>query len=433
MSSPLSMLKKTRRIPLQVPADEQRSKQKVPFRRNLIKASTSKAKAPLKKAAPSDFELMTTMAQRVIQLEKTVKSQTQEIERKDKRISALEEKLRLQEESGRDDVERRCQQLQNQVNEMENFLGDYGLIWVGDQEDRDAAEYEEAHSSGTSGGSSFYMNFDLVLQRIRDLNILSGEGESFVERTATGAQLAKKDPVQLRLYSNGIVMFDGPFRSYQEHSTQQCMQDLMDGYFPSELSERFPDGVPFEVHDRRDEEFVFRLPWEAFPGEGQTVCGMKAEAASSQLPGKKLTTDQFLNKLPKLVVKGGRVIDVRDSVRATLQGSSAESSSVILIDTPALQAVTERQQISSAVQLPSAHDIITLKLRSEDGNHTYTVKMYSSETVGHLRSYLDRHRGIGLPGYDIISVHPQRCYDDNGQTLRSCGLTTNANLLLRKR
>lgn len=64
------------------------------------------------------------------------------------------------------------------------------------------------------------MNFDLVQQRIKELNVLAGEGESFVRSTATGAQLAKKDPIQLRLYSNGIVMFDGPFRSYQEHSTQ---------------------------------------------------------------------------------------------------------------------------------------------------------------------------------------------------------------------
>ncbi|XP_008292359.1 UBX domain-containing protein 11 [Stegastes partitus] len=461
MSSPLSMLKKTRRVPLQVPLDEQRSKQKVAFRRDVIKefrtallsddssdpspplpshtndASTSKPKAPVKKkAAPSDFELMTTMAQRVIELEKMVTSQTQIIEHKDKRISALEEMLRVQEESGttcgghgREDVERRCRELQNQVDEMENFLSDYGLIWVGDQEATDSVE-------DTSAGSSFRMNFDLVLQRIKDLNIVAGEGESFVQTTATGAQLAKKDPVQLRLYGNGIVMFDGPFRSYQEYSTQQCMQDLMDGYFPSELQERFPDGVPFEVHDRRDEEFVSRLPWEAFPGEGQAVCGRKAEPAGSQLPGKKMTTDQFLNKLPKLVVKAGRVIDIRDPLRAILQGSSpdAQSSSLILIDTPALQAMTERTQTFNAVQPPSAHDVITLKMRSEDGNHTYAVKMCSSETVGQLRTYLDKHRrGAGLPGYDIISVHPQRCYDDDGQTLRSCGLTTNANLLLRKK
>lgn len=64
------------------------------------------------------------------------------------------------------------------------------------------------------------MNFDLVLQRIKELNVLAGEGESFVQTTATGAQLTRKDPVQLRLYSNGIVMFDGPFRSYEDRSTQ---------------------------------------------------------------------------------------------------------------------------------------------------------------------------------------------------------------------
>lgn len=64
------------------------------------------------------------------------------------------------------------------------------------------------------------MNYDLVLRRIRELNVLAGEGETFVQTTGTGAKLAKKDPIQLKLYRDGIVMFDGPFRSYQEHSTQ---------------------------------------------------------------------------------------------------------------------------------------------------------------------------------------------------------------------
>lgn len=115
------------------------------------------------------------------------------------------------------------------------------------------------------------MNFDLVLQRIRELNVIAGEGESFVQLTAKGAQLATKESVRLSLYRDGIVLFDGPFRSYQEHSTQvsapqektklllptaasnlhshlqQFIQDLTDGYFPSELQSRFPDGIPFEV------------------------------------------------------------------------------------------------------------------------------------------------------------------------------------------
>lgn len=37
------------------------------------------------------------------------------------------------------------------------------------------------------------------------------------------------------------------------------------------------------------------------------------------IPGRRVSVDQFLNSLPKVVVKAGRVIDIRDSVRDTLQ------------------------------------------------------------------------------------------------------------------
>ncbi|XP_056300342.1 UBX domain-containing protein 11 isoform X2 [Pseudoliparis swirei] len=469
MSSPLSMLKKTKRSPLQGPVNERWGRHKVPLRRNMFKefqasmaaaaaaddddddddessdptplltyhtaandATTSKSKArPKKGAPPSDFELMSAMMRRVSLLEQNVTSQAKEIELKDERISVLDAELRLLTEldgthpSCSEILERRCQQLQSQVCEMDGFLEDYGLIWVGD------GESEQPDSPLVRG---FNMDFDLVLQRTSVLNILAGEGESFVQSTATGAQFAQKDPIQLGLYRNGIVMFEGPFRSYQEHSTQRCMQDLMDGYFPSELQERFPDGVPFKVHDRRDQDFISRTPWSKFPGEGKAIRDEPSNAVGSQLPGRKLSTDQFLNRLPKVVVKAGCVIDIRDSLRAVLQGSSdaQSSNSVILVDTPALQVIQERLQTSSPVRPSSARDVITLKVKSEDGNQTYILKMCFSETMGDLRQHLDKRRGGGLPDYDVISAYPQCHYDDDRQTLQSCGLTTNATLLVRR-
>uniref|UniRef100_A0A8C5ESE5 UBX domain-containing protein 11 n=1 Tax=Gouania willdenowi TaxID=441366 RepID=A0A8C5ESE5_GOUWI len=125
---------------------------------------------------------------------------------------------------------------------LQAFLSDYGLIWVGDKDDS-----ADCDTAGTSANQLYHMDFDLVLQRISDLNILAGKGEYFVQTTATGARLAEKDPIKLSLYSNGIIMLDGPFRSYEEPSTQWCLQDLMDGFFPAELKDRFPDGVPFQV------------------------------------------------------------------------------------------------------------------------------------------------------------------------------------------
>uniref|UniRef100_A0A8C2XHR0 UBX domain-containing protein 11 n=1 Tax=Cyclopterus lumpus TaxID=8103 RepID=A0A8C2XHR0_CYCLU len=199
-------------------------------------------------------------------------------------------------------------------------------------------------------------------------------------------------------------MFEGPFRSYQEHSTQRCMQDLMDGYFPSELQERFPDGVPFEVHDMRDQDFISRTPWSKFPGKGKAIRGQNDEASNavgSQLPGLSCTHLSFLNRLPKVVVKAGCVIDIRDSVRAVLQVSSKDPPHSEDADSPEAFVPTGlvfsaeskcSLQTSSPDRPSSARDVITLKVKSEDGNHTYILTMCFSETMGHLRQHLDKHR-----------------------------------------
>uniref|UniRef100_A0A1A8AC49 UBX domain-containing protein 11 n=1 Tax=Nothobranchius furzeri TaxID=105023 RepID=A0A1A8AC49_NOTFU len=120
-------------------------------------------------------------------------------------------------------------------------------------------------------------NFELTAAMMHRIILLEKTGGGDREQ-ASGA----------KLYRNGIEMFDGHFRSFQEQSTQLCMQDLVDDCFPSELQQRFPDGVPFEVQDRRHETFLVRLPWDTCPGEGRAVYEEKDEeftnAVSLQSP-----------------------------------------------------------------------------------------------------------------------------------------------------
>ncbi|XDV40704.1 hypothetical protein PO909_009733 [Leuciscus waleckii] len=419
-------------------------------------------------APPSDFELMSSMMQKISQLERKVKTQAVDIEHKARRIAVLEEKLNLLQkakeksasnENQDEELVQLCLKLQNQVLEMEKFLNDYGMIWIGGYDEHADSQLPPV----TCTRKSFKMNYDLVMQNIQDLNIVAGEGESHVTAIPGGAKLTQKSSIPLWLYKNGIVMFSGPFRSYQEPTTQECMQDLMDGFFPSELQERFPNGVPLQVHDKRDEEFVVRRPWSEFPGRGQTIDGARRQSVDrseqtfstaskqSQIPGlnrfdnvlllyyctlhlgfesiflgKKLSMEQFLQKLPETVVKAGKVISIRDSVKAHLQGvpDGAKSYSATTVETSAL-----REREIDLTQ--SAKDVTTLRVKSEDGMETFIMKMYFTETVGDLRHYLDMKRGPGAAPYDIISAFPQRCYSDDTQTLLSCGLTPNAALLLR--
>ncbi|XP_073782643.1 UBX domain-containing protein 11 isoform X1 [Danio rerio] len=474
MTSPLSILRKNRRAPLpDLHTDGERKPHKErsdsdyeeklfqdifpqnqPVPRVPDHLSTLRSKFMQKKkakaAVPSDFELMSSMMQKICHLERKVKTQAVDIEQKARRIAVLEEKLnilreaKVLEESASNENQDEglvqfCLKLQKQVWEMENFLNDYGMIWVGGYEENQDERAESQLTGASSGRKRFEMNFDLVMQNVKELNLEAGEGESHVTAIPGGAKLTQKPPIPLWLYKNGIVMFNGPFRSYQDPTTQECMQDLMDGFFPSELQERFPNGVPFQVNDRREEEFIVRRPRAEFPGRGQTIDGgqqmMDSSEISSTIPkqsqiaGRKLSMEQFLRKLPETVVKAGKVISIRDSVKAHLLGLSddAKSRSAIIVETSALQSSRECENDSSK----SAKDVSTLRVKSEDGTDTFIIKMYFTETIGDLRQYLDVKRGPSAASYDIISAFPQRRYSDDTQTLLACGLTPNAALLLR--
>ncbi|NWU82928.1 UBX11 protein, partial [Onychorhynchus coronatus] len=87
------------------------------------------------------------------------------------------------------------------------------------------------------------IDFDFILENVKYLNLLAGEGSSQIKHTPQGARLKQPEPVPLTLYQNGIVVCNGAFRPYQDPSAQQCLQDIMDGYFPSELQQHYPDGV----------------------------------------------------------------------------------------------------------------------------------------------------------------------------------------------
>ncbi|KAM8826855.1 UBX domain-containing protein 11 [Synchiropus picturatus] len=446
MSSPLTMLKKTKRSPLQGTLSEPRCRPNVAFRKEPSSASECQSDdgpqtPPCTEAASttsnpsgdhqSHFDLMSAMMQQVILLEKRVWSQEEELQRKDRKIALLEGKLAeweqsdaAREETNKEDLEEKCQQLQDQVAEMESVLSEFGLIWLGEPRDSEVSVEVK----------DFSMDFDLVLERVKELNVLAGEEQTFIQRTSTGAQLGRVDPVPLRLYSNGIIMCDGPFRSFQEPSAQWCMLDIMEGYFPSELQEQFPDGVPFEVYDHRDEEFNLDPLWLRFPGDGQTILGERVEStqpACCPSLGRKPKLNWTI--LPKVMIRAGELYEIRDSVTASLLGlSGACSDSLILVETKALQSMKERLQSSSCERAAPAPGEVTLKVRSEDGEKTYLLKMSLSETVADIRRYLDQHRGEGAQKYDIISANPRRCYDDSW-TLQSSGLTSNLTLILRRR
>uniref|UniRef100_A0A663LR78 UBX domain-containing protein 11 n=1 Tax=Athene cunicularia TaxID=194338 RepID=A0A663LR78_ATHCN len=220
-------------------------------------------------------------------------------------------------------------------------------------------------------------------------------------------------------------MSNGPFWPYQEPPAQQCLQDIVDGYFPSELQLRYPDGVPLQVSSAKPyssafqkEEIALLLPKKIV----QVSFTNLLDAPHSP----KLSLEQFLNKLSKPLTHRGEAISVRGSARAALcHRQSARSSADKVFPTSRVKTAEEAES--------SAPDVCTLRIKSESGEQTYVIKMLFTETIGDLRQHLAHIRGGDSDWYEIISTFPQRVYADNSRSLQECGLIPNASLLLRRR
>ncbi|XP_039710838.1 UBX domain-containing protein 11 isoform X3 [Pteropus medius] len=443
MSSPLASLGKTRRVPLQ--------SEPVNTRRREIKLYGD---VPVS----HDSELVATMARKVRDLERQVKAQADEMLCKDRKIRALEELVEtLQEQEDQmspqqqKELETMCAQLQRQVGEMERFLSDYGLQWVGEPMDQEDSE-DHTDSEGSKRdwmtvkkfwkpGDSLVppeVDFDRLLASLKDLSELV-DSDTQVTPMPSGARLCALEPIPLKLYRNGIMMFDGPFRPFHDPSTQRCLRDILDGFFPLELQRLYPDGVPFKVSDLRNQVYP-ETGLDPFPGEGRVVGRQRIRKlsvaveypGSNALPaGSRMTPEKFLNRLPKFVIRKGEVIDIRGPIRDTLQNCCPWPARIqeIVVETPALAAERERSQESPESPSPP---LSMLRIKSENGEQAFLLMMRPEDTVGDVRALLAQARAVDANTFEIFSTFPPTVYDD-ALTLQAAGLVPNAALLLRAR
>ncbi|KAF5924591.1 UBX domain-containing protein 11 isoform X3 [Diceros bicornis minor] len=468
MSSPLASLGKTRRVPLQSePVNPGRRGIKIyggedevdmvndghgSEERISVPSCYGNVGAPVSRQVPvfHDSELMATMTKRLRDLEQQVKAQTDEILSKDRKIRALEELMQtFQEHQGeatlqrQEELETMCTQLQRQVGEMERFLGDYGLQWVGEHVDQEDSEDKIDSEDGKQDwmtakkfwkpGDSLVppeVDFDRLLASLKDLSELV-DGDTQVTPLPSGVQLRDLEPIPLKLYRNGIMMFDGPFRPFYDPSTQRCLRDILDGFFPSELQRLYPDGVPFKVSDLRNQIYP-ENGLDPFPGEGRVVSWQRIRKPSDRMehPGSRMTVEKFLNRLPKFVIRQGEVIDIRGPIRDTLQNCCPLPARIqeIVVETPALAAEHQRSQESPDSPAPP---LSMLRIKSENGEQAFLLMMRPEDTVGDVRALLAQARAVDATTFEIFSAFPPTVYHDDTLTLQSAGLVPNAALLLR--
>lgn len=188
-------------------------------------------------------------------------------------------------------------------------MSDYGLVWIGN---KSLVKGENSKAAGKNYYTGLFKNliylvfgvnfigfihlkdgkfridYDLMLKHIKELNSLMDESNSdreIVEFRPNGAKFeTSSNSIKLTLYSNGIALYEGPFRSFQDSLTQKFCIDIMDGYFPSELQPKHPDGVRLHVVDKRDVTFRNdRSSNSVFKSKGYRLGSGRVESVKSDI------------------------------------------------------------------------------------------------------------------------------------------------------
>lgn len=139
--------------------------------------------------------------------------------------------------------------LRRQIRDMEAFLRDYGLVWIGPQASSRSSRPPsplEAVAAATAAAAAAApttinpaaaaplpaaaggwpdVDFPVLLLRLQQLNELVGAGKARVVKGRDGAhRLEVPAGFPLTIYRNGFMLGRGPFRSYAEDTARAFIQ-----------------------------------------------------------------------------------------------------------------------------------------------------------------------------------------------------------------
>ena len=409
--------------------------------------------------------LSVVVLSRLQALEKQCAMQQKELKEKSLKIISLEDHLR-ESRSRANEAEDAKVVLAERLADMNRFLADYGLTFIGHATDPDeddpaatkpaekkpfdlyagefnpkattepskqAAAPAAAPPALTEKEAHKKLPFDLVLATQQADRLSCSIANVTVRTEGKTGIIKERDTVHVCVYADGICINSGLFRPYGWPLCDAFLTDLLEGYFPYEFRDRYPDGFPIEIHDKSTEACPRAVPPQRSAVHQVGDHGYKP-----------LDRDALLARVPQqYVTSTGKLVDVRsgvsdfigDAARAVdkdgkpMPVGSAEPHRVTAV-TEAEAAVQGAEGTSPSKQRPTT--IIRVKFAQ---GHDVTLRMFHDDTVDRLRAdLLTAAAAFFQPpagGFELHSVYPRKTFADHAETLAAAGLVPSAALQIK--
>lgn len=199
-------------------------------------------------------------------------------------------------------------------------------------------------------------------------------------------------------------------------------------------------------------------------GTASSAATLQPASVAPDLKGG-LTAQQYLARLPRTVIRNGKVINIQEDVEALLGSrpvprtviqapgiSSAADSATMQMHGSLVEDATslspaattrggqpERRQqgLDSAIvsSVACADQQVQLRVKSDDGKRVYVLQLPAQVPISAVYSAVHQQRmrdlGIAAGSFELRSAFPARTFVDGPATLAALGLCPNATLLVR--
>jgi hypothetical protein len=153
--------------------------------------------------------------------------------------------------------------------------------------------------------------------------------------------------IPLTVFSNGFMLYRGPFRPFGSEEAAPFITQVMGGYLPHELQQRHPGGFTFTLHDRSSQTHADA----AADARGRSDGGNAAVRGMADIDGAAALLapqrpEALLRQLPASVISGdGGVVPVRSEVADLLgvRGQNALHGAAHSTGMPAQDAKAMRE------------------------------------------------------------------------------------------
>ncbi|KAF0686788.1 Aste57867_21451 [Aphanomyces stellatus] len=376
--------------------------------------------ASCQESSSSSSSLVTSMAQRLRVVEAKLRAQHTELEAKETELALLKDQLRGAAApcGWCADHQADAARWRRQVDDMVAFLRDYGLVWVGGGDE----ERPSDKSPRPELVAPTEVDYDRLMACIERLNVSAGGGTMEVAHDTTTVNVHRLQPkaaMPLTLFRDGLMLCRGPFRPFEAPHTRAFVKDLLDGFFPFELKERHPDGVLFDVLDKRDQCHAAAAASAGRSG-GQSINGQAKTRGLADIgnPLIHLTADAFLNKLPEATVSNGLVVPIRDEIAHHIHSLSSQKPDrrVVVVDS------------SSSSDRMSTTRRATLQIRTWHGAQTIVLDVPYMATLRFVKERVADESGLKMGSFSLSSAFPAKVLTDDAMTIEEAGLVPTATL-----